>query len=341
MGLPYDLKNTLWVGYEHPYIPTSEVFYSVNFTVGEYTCTSIGIKNMGSPNSYCLVVLPENESTYVILYSAATLDWLYSDTFEFIDGDDIANVDLLHFMYSSFGYLDDMAGSYWTWPSSETFEDPDGFGRSFEFSANGTSYYGFYAIDGELTYYPASGGSITAYDSTNGWASDDYKSLIAVDAWSYDQDVQNVLTNYMVAGFLPAPDVIISYKGAEIATMSDSGTKTLQTQGKYCEGDIMVSYTKSGGGGGGSVLTLYTKNSNSSSINAFVDAQCTQSLLDFYGYDYGACYDALLAASAIRILDERDSYETILFVNCVYLDRVDDSLYGYANYRGNLRTVYF
>lgn len=38
-------------------------------------------------------------------------------------------------------------------------------------------------------------------------------------------------------------DVTIKYKGANIATMDASGTKTLNTSGKYCEGDIQVAYT--------------------------------------------------------------------------------------------------
>lgn len=51
-------------------------------------------------------------------------------------------------------------------------------------------------------------------------------------------------------------DVSISYKGAEIASLDDSGTKTLLTQGKYCEDDIEVAYTKPSGGGG--VQTIAT-----------------------------------------------------------------------------------
>ena len=35
----------------------------------------------------------------------------------------------------------------------------------------------------------------------------------------------------------------ISYKGATIATIAGSGTKTLNTQGKYCEGNITVQCT--------------------------------------------------------------------------------------------------
>ena len=45
-------------------------------------------------------------------------------------------------------------------------------------------------------------------------------------------------------------DVSISYKGAEIASLDDSGTKRLLTSGKYCEDDIEVAYTKPSGGGG-------------------------------------------------------------------------------------------
>ena len=40
-------------------------------------------------------------------------------------------------------------------------------------------------------------------------------------------------------------DVEIKYKGALIAALDASGTKTLKTAGKYCESDITVSYTKS------------------------------------------------------------------------------------------------
>lgn len=47
----------------------------------------------------------------------------------------------------------------------------------------------------------------------------------------------------------PVPDISVTYEGAEIASLSDSGTKTLKTAGKYCDDDITIDYTKSGGGG--------------------------------------------------------------------------------------------
>ena len=46
-------------------------------------------------------------------------------------------------------------------------------------------------------------------------------------------------------------DVTLTYKGSTIAEMSNSGTKTLKTSGKYCEGDIGVSYVKPASGGSG------------------------------------------------------------------------------------------
>ena len=37
--------------------------------------------------------------------------------------------------------------------------------------------------------------------------------------------------------------VDIKYKGNSIATIQGTGSKTLKTEGKYCEGDIVVDYT--------------------------------------------------------------------------------------------------
>ena len=43
-------------------------------------------------------------------------------------------------------------------------------------------------------------------------------------------------------------DVTLTYKGSTIAELSDTGSKTLNTAGKYCEADIALSYVKPGGG---------------------------------------------------------------------------------------------
>ena len=46
-------------------------------------------------------------------------------------------------------------------------------------------------------------------------------------------------------------DLTIKFKGQPIVEMTDTGTKTLKTAGKYCEDDISVEYSKPAGGGGG------------------------------------------------------------------------------------------
>ena len=43
-------------------------------------------------------------------------------------------------------------------------------------------------------------------------------------------------------------DVTLKYKGATIGELSESGSKTIETAGKYCEADILLEYVKSGGG---------------------------------------------------------------------------------------------
>lgn len=43
-------------------------------------------------------------------------------------------------------------------------------------------------------------------------------------------------------------DLTIKYKGQPIVEMTDTGTKTLKTAGKYCEDDISVEYAKPAGG---------------------------------------------------------------------------------------------
>lgn len=43
-------------------------------------------------------------------------------------------------------------------------------------------------------------------------------------------------------------EITVSYKGNTITTMDASGTKTLLTEGKYCEDDITVVYDRPSGG---------------------------------------------------------------------------------------------
>ena len=54
---------------------------------------------------------------------------------------------------------------------------------------------------------------------------------------------------------LTMADLTIKYKGNPIVEMTESGTKTLKTAGKYCEDDISVEYVKPAGGGGGEMFS--------------------------------------------------------------------------------------
>lgn len=53
-------------------------------------------------------------------------------------------------------------------------------------------------------------------------------------------------------------DVTLSYKGSDILELSDSGSATLKTGGKYCEDDIALEYVKPSGGGSGYEWKTYT-----------------------------------------------------------------------------------
>ena len=51
-------------------------------------------------------------------------------------------------------------------------------------------------------------------------------------------------------------DLTIKFKGQPIAELSESGTKTLKTAGKYCEDDITVEYAKPAGGGNAEMFSV-------------------------------------------------------------------------------------
>lgn len=55
-------------------------------------------------------------------------------------------------------------------------------------------------------------------------------------------------------------DVTLTYKGSDILELSDSGSATLKTGGKYCEDDIALEYVKPSGGGSQSweLINTYT-----------------------------------------------------------------------------------
>lgn len=56
--------------------------------------------------------------------------------------------------------------------------------------------------------------------------------------------------------------VTVKYKGNAIAELTDNGTKTLKTSGKYCEADIVVENTKDGGGAITDGIVVTARNAN-------------------------------------------------------------------------------
>lgn len=76
-------------------------------------------------------------------------------------------------------------------------------------------------------------------------------------------------------------EVNINYKGSTIATMDASGTKTLQTSGKYCEGNVEVVYTKPSGTSKNVQVVQGTTRTTSSSMTA-IGAEMTVSKTGTY-----------------------------------------------------------
>lgn len=62
-------------------------------------------------------------------------------------------------------------------------------------------------------------------------------------------------------------DVTLSYKGSDILELSNSGSATLKTGGKYCEDDIGVEYVKPSGGSDQYEMLLAVNNNTETSIS--------------------------------------------------------------------------
>lgn len=70
-------------------------------------------------------------------------------------------------------------------------------------------------------------------------------------------------------------EVTINYKDAVIATMDASGTKTLQTQGKYCEDDIEVVYARPSAPTGTKQISITQNGTTTEDVAAYANAEIT------------------------------------------------------------------
>jgi len=57
-------------------------------------------------------------------------------------------------------------------------------------------------------------------------------------------------------------DVTLTYKGSPILELSASGQKSINTQGTFCDANILLDYVKSGGGGASYMSGTYTPTSD-------------------------------------------------------------------------------
>lgn len=79
-------------------------------------------------------------------------------------------------------------------------------------------------------------------------------------------------------------DVTIKYKGQSIATMDASGSKTLGTRGKYCEGDIAVEYAKPAGPSGTKQINITQNGTTTEDVAAYANAAITVDVQGGGGY---------------------------------------------------------
>ena len=139
-------------------------------------------------------------------------------------------------------------------------------------------------------------------------------------------------------------DVTLTYKGSTIAEMDATGSKTLKTSGKYCEGDIGVNYVKPSGSGGstdnedaivGRTITSYS-NSRVTSIGWYAFYGCSNltsvsfpSVVTCGGNAFTAC--SLLTDVQIPLLTE---VTTNMFMSCSSLVKIKLPVLQNINYNG-------
>lgn len=112
------------------------------------------------------------------------------------------------------------------------------------YDAWGMNYTGLRVEEALITYYI---GTTEVEVYNDGWNDPDAQEI----TFTGGDDVTNtnliawLEANGTLTAPVQTPPVVIKYKGSAIASMDASGTKTLNTSGKYCEDDIEVVYVSS------------------------------------------------------------------------------------------------
>lgn len=119
-------------------------------------------------------------------------------------------------------------------------------------------------------------------------------------------------------------DVTIKYKGQSITTMGASGSRTLGTQGKYCEGDIAVEYAKPAGPSGTKQISITANGTTTEDVAAYANAEITvnvqggvggNSLADLCNGDITRLDDDNVTAFLISLRSTTWNLQTIFLKN--------------------------
>lgn len=126
-------------------------------------------------------------------------------------------------------------------------------------------------------------------------------------------------------------DVTIKYKGQSIATMDASGTKTLQTQGKYCEDDIEVVYDKPAGPYGTKQISITQNGTTTEDVAAYANAEIAVNVSGGGGddpYDFSGGNILAIVSHGTEYIDT-DVYPSFNGYFCAKFKDVNETNYEY------------
>lgn len=121
-----------------------------------------------------------------------------------------------------------------------TYYKNDGSGTTYTQASNdpNSQMYGYKALPPDLIYgFTRDGYTFSIWNTSADGTGTDYS------LWQSLPTTSNI-SLYAIWVQDAGPDIEITYKGVTIATLSASGTLTLDTEGTYCEDDIVITYTK-------------------------------------------------------------------------------------------------
>ena len=141
----------------------------------------------------------------------------------------------------------DLTGT--TWLINSSYSDPSStIWKSINFTSNSMSFNAitiYDDMDNEQTIAYRGAEEYPTIVYSWGWTNEAYRTIVITGGTDATDAILIAWLEANASNVTPAsPDVVISYNNAEIATMSASGTKTLETEGTFCTDDITVVYTK-------------------------------------------------------------------------------------------------